>query len=209
MRVQVAASVFADVLDGLRDGSLDVSFVYLPLNEPDIHVTPLFDEPRLVVMAAGHPLAGRESLRPEDLASETFLTQPPSMPVEWCDFWMLVDELGGRPPVSPNLAPNMEQWLHLLARGDGIDTAPAIVERYYSWPQIAFVPLEGAPPATLALARMADADDPVVSAFERVTLNVVRGVPAPVSHVDLSCPAHDDSRIDVASPVRRTDDLVP
>ena len=172
VRVEVSAFDFAEVLERLRDGRLDVSFLYLPLDEPDIHVTPLLNEPRVVVMAADHPLARRESLRPEDLAQETFVTQPQSMPLLWRDFWMLVDELGERPRISPHVAPGIEQWLHQLARGDGIDTAPAIVDRFYSWPGIACVPLEGAPPATLALARMADRDDPAVAAFERVTLGV-------------------------------------
>ena len=176
VHVQVSAFDFAEVLQRLRDGRLDVAFLYLPLDEPDIHVTPLLDEPRVVVMAADHPLAARESLRPEDLAGETFVTQPPSMPLLWRDFWMLVDQLGERPHVSPHVAPGTEQWLHLVARGDGIDTAPAIVDRVYSWPGIACVPLEGAPPATLALARLAGTDDPAVAAFERVTLEVVRGV---------------------------------
>jgi LysR family transcriptional regulator, benzoate and cis,cis-muconate-responsive activator of ben and cat genes len=173
VRVEVSAFDFAEVLERLRDGRLDVSFLYLPLDEPDIHVTPLLNEPRVVVMAADHPLARRESLRPEDLAGETFVTQPQSMPLMWRDFWMLVDQLGERPQISPHVAPGMEQWLHQLARGDGIDTAPAIVDRFYSWPGIACVPLEGAPPATLALARMADSDDPAVAAFERVTLDVL------------------------------------
>jgi DNA-binding transcriptional LysR family regulator len=178
IRVDVSAFDFAEVLERLRDGRLDVSFLYLPLDEPDIHVTPLLKEPRVVVMAADHPLARRGSLRPEDLAGETFITQPESMPQVWRDFWMLVDQLGERPRTSPHVAPGMEQWLHLVARGDGIDTAPAIVDRFYSWPRITCVPLQGAPPATLGLARMVDNDDPVVVAFERVTLDVCRGVPA-------------------------------
>ncbi|HEY8581792.1 MAG TPA: LysR substrate-binding domain-containing protein [Capillimicrobium sp.] len=175
VRVEVSAFDIAEVLDRLRDGRLDVTFLHLPLDEPDIHTTPLYNEPRVVALASGHPLASREVLRPEDLAGERFVTQPPSMPDLWRDFWMLVDQLGHRPATCPTLAPNLEQWLHLLARGDGIDTAPAIIERYYSWPGIAFVPLEGAPPATLGLARMADRTDPVVAAFERVTLEVTGG----------------------------------
>ena len=174
VRVEVSAFDIAEVLERLRDGRLDLTFLHLPLDEPDVHVTPIYDEPRVVVLAAGHPLASREVLRPEDIAGERFITQPPSMPDVWRDFWMLVDQLGHRPEVCPTFAPNLEQWLHLLARGDGIDTAPAIIERYYSWPGIAFVPLEGAPPATLALARMADRTDPVVAAFERVAHDVTR-----------------------------------
>lgn len=153
VRVEVRAFDFNDTVLGLREGRANLAFVYAPLDEPDLIVTPLLSEPRVVVLPRTHRLAGRAELRPGDLAGEIFVTQPDSTPPEWRDFWMLVDELGDRPPVSPYVGDNIEEWLHLIGRGEGIDTCPALISRYYSWPEVRFLPLVDAPPATLVLAR--------------------------------------------------------
>ena len=146
MRVEVRALDFTELIDGLRERRADVAFLYLPLDEPDLEITPLLSEPRIVVLPAGHRLAKRKHLSPADLDGEMFVKQPPPVPDDWCDFWMLVDELGHRPPVSPHMGANLEEWLHLIGRGEGIDTAPAVISRYYSWPEVAFVPLVDAAP---------------------------------------------------------------
>jgi LysR family transcriptional regulator, benzoate and cis,cis-muconate-responsive activator of ben and cat genes len=83
-----------------------------------------------------------------------------------------VDELSHRPPVSPYKGETLEEWLHLIGRGEGIDTAPAIIARYYSWPEVAFVPLVDAEPATVVLARRGDTADPLVSEFAALALEV-------------------------------------
>jgi hypothetical protein len=38
--------------------------------------------------------------------------------------------LGHRPCVSPHIADKLEDWLQLIARGEGVDTAPANISRY-------------------------------------------------------------------------------
>jgi hypothetical protein len=74
------------------------------------------------------------------------------------DYWLLVDELGHRPRVSPHIGDKLEDWLQLIVRGEGVDTAPAIISRYYAWPELTYVPLFDAAPSTLALARRRDAE---------------------------------------------------
>jgi hypothetical protein len=85
---------------------------------------------------------------------------------------MLVDELGHRPPVSPHMGANLEEWLHLIGRGEGIDTAPAVISRYFSWPEVAFVPLVDAAPAVLVLARRRNAQDALVDDFVRLAVEI-------------------------------------
>jgi DNA-binding transcriptional LysR family regulator len=152
VRVEVRALDFSEGVDGLRQGRADLAFLYAPLHEPDIELIPLLCEQRVVVLPFSHRLSRRPALRPADLAGETFVVQPDSWPQEWRDYWTLVDELGSRPPTSPYVGQNIEDWLHLIGRGEGIDTCPAIIARYYSWPEVAFVPLIDAPPSTLVLA---------------------------------------------------------
>lgn len=170
--VEVRALDFNDPVAGLREGRADTAFLYEPVAEPDLLVTPLLAEPRVVVMARGHRLARRSALRPAELDGETFVTQPSSMAAEWRDFWMLVDELGHRPPVSPYVGENIEEWLQLIGRGEGIDTCPAVIARYFAWPELAFVPLLDAAPATLVLARPREQSHPLVEAFVALALEV-------------------------------------
>jgi DNA-binding transcriptional LysR family regulator len=165
VRVEVRAFDFTDTVAGLRERRADLAFLYLPLDEPDLVVTPLLSEQRVVVLPSTHPLARRSELRPADLAGEVFVTQPLSIPQPWRDFWLLVDQLGERPAVSPHIGDKLEDWLHLVGRGEGVDTCPAIISRYYSWPEVTFVPLVDAPPATLALVRRVESEEPLVLEF--------------------------------------------
>jgi DNA-binding transcriptional LysR family regulator len=186
VRVEVRALDFTELIDGVRERHADVAFLYLPLDEPDLAITPLLSESRIVVLPAGHRLARREQLSPADLDGEVFVKQPPPVPDDWCDFWMLVDELGHRPPVSPHMGANLEEWLHLIGRGEGIDTAPAIISRYFSFPEVAFVPLVNAAPAVLVLARRRDDQDRLVEDF--VTLAVEIAATAAQSDTPYSTP---------------------
>jgi DNA-binding transcriptional LysR family regulator len=172
VRVEVRALDFTELIAGVRERRADVAFLYLPLDEPDLEITPLLAEPRVVVMPCGHRLASRKTLSPADLDGEVFVKQPPPVPDEWCDFWMLVDDLGHRPPASPHMGSNLEEWLHLIGRGEGIDTAPAVIARYYSWPEVAFVPLVDAAPAILVLARRREAHDRLVEDFTRLAIEI-------------------------------------
>jgi len=57
----------------LRNGDLDVIVIALPFNEPDVVTQPLYTEPFVVLLPDQHPLAGRASLRPQDLEGENIL----------------------------------------------------------------------------------------------------------------------------------------
>lgn len=173
VRVEIRAFDFTDTVSGLRQGRADLAFLYAPLHEPDLVLTPLISEQRVVVVPRTHHLAGRAQLRPNDLEGEIFITQPEeSTPLEWRDFWMLVDELGHRPPVSPYVGDKLEEWLHLIGRGEGIDTCPAIISRYYAWPEVVFIPLVDAPPSTLVLAHHSEAKHPLIPEFVQLAVEV-------------------------------------
>jgi LysR family transcriptional regulator, benzoate and cis,cis-muconate-responsive activator of ben and cat genes len=165
LRVEVRALDFSDIVESVRDRHVDVAFLYLPLDEPELELIPLISEPRVVVLPRNHRLARRRRLRPRDLRDETFIMQPQAVPEIWRDHWLLVDEFGERPRISPRTADKLEDWLTLIGQGEGIDTAPAIISRYYAWPDVAFVPLVDAAPATLAIARRRGEADPILDEF--------------------------------------------
>lgn len=191
LRVTVRAFDFTDTVDGLRERHADCAFLYLPLSDPDLEVTPLVSEQRMVVLPAGHRLARRRQLRPADLADETFVAHPPSVPEEWRDHWLLTAENGRRPPTGPHAADKIENWLLLIANGEGVDTAPAVISRYFAWPGIVYVPLVDAAPCTLAIVRRRDNPDPLVA--ELITLAVEVAANAVASETSYSTAADDGS----------------
>jgi DNA-binding transcriptional LysR family regulator len=166
---------FANIHDCLIDAEVDLAFLYLPYDDDELaalEVVPLLQEPRTVVMASSHPLANRGEVTPADVANEVFITHSPAVSQTWRDFWLLAEELGHRPAVHPRVADTLEEWLHQIKQGNGIDTCPSLISRYYPWPGITFVPLVAAQPATLALVRRRDAHEPLVDAFVAAALDV-------------------------------------
>lgn len=70
----------------LLDGRVDVGYVRLPIDETGLRLTPLYTEPLMVVLPAGHRLAYKEEVTEADLAGEPLVwhadasTQPTKRP---------------------------------------------------------------------------------------------------------------------------------
>jgi DNA-binding transcriptional LysR family regulator len=172
VRIDVRAIEFSNMVSALRTGKADVAFLYAPLDEDDLEVTPLISEPRVAVLPSTHRLADREWLTPQDLADETFVAQPDATPQAWRDYWMMVDELGRRPRISPYVGDNLEEWLYLIGRGEGVDTCPAIIARYFARPDVAFIPLRDAAPTTLVLAVHREVRQPMIDEFVELAVEI-------------------------------------
>lgn len=64
------------LLEKLKEGKLDAAFLALPLSDPHLSVSPLFEEEFLLAVAADHPLSQRKSIRSADLeGKEIFLLE--------------------------------------------------------------------------------------------------------------------------------------
>lgn len=61
------------LLHKLREGRFDAALVALPVEEEGLEVFPLYREPFLVALPAGHPLAARDQIRPRELAGAPLL----------------------------------------------------------------------------------------------------------------------------------------
>ena len=59
--------------DAITRGVVDVGFVRLPVEEPQLAVAALYEEPLVVALPASHRLASRKKLSISDLRNETFL----------------------------------------------------------------------------------------------------------------------------------------
>ncbi|MEY9993976.1 DNA-binding transcriptional LysR family regulator [Streptomyces sp. V4I8] len=105
-----------DPTAGLADGDADVAFVWLPLPDAGRYTwTVVAEEPRLVALLESHPLAGRTEIDFTELVDEPFLALPPGAgPLR--DYWLALDERGGRAPrVGAEIASTEETYEALVA----------------------------------------------------------------------------------------------
>ena len=61
------------LLARLRDGRLDATLLALPIDDEQMHVEPLFEEPFVLAVPESHPLSQRESLTLDELSEHQLL----------------------------------------------------------------------------------------------------------------------------------------
>jgi DNA-binding transcriptional LysR family regulator len=139
----------------LLDGRLDVGYVRLPIDEAGLRVTPLYTEPRVAVLPAGHPLAGKEQITEADLAGEPLVwpadtsTQPTRRPH----------------PNAGYLVRGVDETLEHVAAGRGISFLARSATVFYSHPDVSYVPIPELAPDQVCLAVAATRTSPVIDDF--------------------------------------------
>ena len=73
----------------------------------------------MACLPTGHRLATRRQVRVRDLLEEPIIAAP-SVDTVWRDYWILVQERGGRAPNVVYEAPTFEAELQAIAAGRGI-----------------------------------------------------------------------------------------
>ncbi len=73
MPLEVEENVSANLDTMLRNGKLDVIIIALPFGDASILTHPLYDEPFEVVVSSEHHWVNRNSIKPQELASEKVL----------------------------------------------------------------------------------------------------------------------------------------
>lgn len=175
LRVEVLRTSWADQVEVLRDGRADVSCVRLPVDQRGLKVLTLFDEPRVVVLPAGHRLAGQQQIRWADLAGETLL-QPHGAVPEWRTL------TGDTSPGDVPAAVAVEEKLEHVAAGRGIVVLPASTARFYQRPDVTAVAVDGLGPSRVALAWPATRRGRLIGEFAGLAathLTASIGSPAP------------------------------
>ncbi|MER7642581.1 LysR substrate-binding domain-containing protein [Streptomyces sp. NPDC126522] len=146
--VRMLRTGWHDQVEVLHDARADVGIVRLPIDPAGLEVRRLYTEPRLVMVASSHPLAGKETVRVADLAADHLLQDPDAVP-EWRD---IAAELrtGERRPV-PTIH-SVEEKLELVAGGQGIAVIPASTANFYTRPDVEAIPVEDLGPNHVAVA---------------------------------------------------------
>jgi DNA-binding transcriptional LysR family regulator len=126
----------------------------------------LDQEPRLVALAAAHPLASHQSLTFADLREESFITNP----VERADGarparWLAEQRHHGLPGRVAARSAGVVEVLTLVAAGRGVCLVPSAVARHYPRDDVAYVLVEDAEPAVVSLAWRPGSPSVAVAAF--------------------------------------------
>jgi DNA-binding transcriptional LysR family regulator len=150
--VQLQDLAFAAHVAPLVEGLVDVAIVRTPATHPELEVTPLAQEPRVVMVGAAHELAGASHLAVEDTLQ--FPTLPLDAPKEWADFWQLNDYRGG-PNWEPKVAPvrTVAEAQFALATHNLLITSPGALGRLAPNPLVRVIALTGASPTVIAVVR--------------------------------------------------------
>jgi DNA-binding transcriptional LysR family regulator len=143
---------------GLRDGSLDMCLVRLPVDREGLHCIPLYDEVPVVVLPVEHVATVVDEVTLEDLAEEQLVLPhssgwTPSVPQ--LDF----------PPMS------VKDAVEVVASGSGVLLVPLSVARLHHRKDVTHRPVTDLPSTKVGLAWLVDNEDDRVQEF----IGIVRG----------------------------------
>ncbi|MEU6563098.1 LysR family transcriptional regulator [Nocardia nova] len=156
----------------LRDTDVDLVIAEPPVDEPGIVVGPLvFSERRCLVVPTAHPLAARETVSQEDLATLPLITAA-GVPPAWYDSHFPDRTPAGRTIVHGRAAGGWQEILSLVGAGAGATVAAARAGRYNARPDIAFIPFDDAPPVEYALMWPDSGESAGVRALIRIMLEL-------------------------------------
>jgi DNA-binding transcriptional LysR family regulator len=149
LEIRLRLADYDDPSAGLATGTADVALVRRPIDGP-YAFEDLFAEARVAVLPGTHPLARRSSVDVDELAPDPVITDPGPDAV-WRAFWT-ADDVRGRPPAHGVEVGSFDEELATVALGRAIAFTSAAAARLYPRPDVAYVPLAGAAPCTVALA---------------------------------------------------------
>jgi DNA-binding transcriptional LysR family regulator len=147
----------AEQLDGVRDGSLDMAIVRLPVDRDGIHQVRLYDELQVAVASREHLLAAAdEEVTTADLVDEQLVRPHPSG-------WTPTAEQLDWPPMTE------QEAIETVAAGTGVAILPMSIARLHQRKDVVSRVVSDLEPTTIALAWRVDRDDEVTQAFVGVT----------------------------------------
>ncbi|GAA2744039.1 LysR family transcriptional regulator [Kitasatospora cinereorecta] len=138
----------------LSDKRVDALIARAPLPlTADVFTTPLYEEPRMLVVPRGHPLADRPSVTSEELAGEE-AAPCPFETADWTSYRILGADV---PPIE-----SYEDKLELVASGRAIAVLPVGDRRSSLRPNLVTVPIEGAPSSQVVLVSRKGDPNPMI-----------------------------------------------
>jgi DNA-binding transcriptional LysR family regulator len=144
--------------DGVRDGSLDMALMRLPVDRDGLHCIPLYDELPVVVAGHEHFVAAGDEVVLDDLADEQLVRPhasgwtPTAAQLEWPDM-------------------TAKDAIETVAAGTGVVIVPMSVARLYPRKDVVQRTVTDLPPTKVGLVWLVDNEDERVQVF----IGIVRG----------------------------------
>ncbi|MFC9946640.1 LysR family transcriptional regulator [Streptomyces pratensis] len=175
LAVEVCEVPFSDPYGMLRRGDFDLQLTDFPVHEDDLTRGPtLLAEERVLAVAAGHPLAGRDTVTLEDLAGVALLTIAGDIPAYWTEHQLPTRTPSGTPIGQGPSVTNFQEALMLVAGGDGALLAGAHVALYHGRPGIRYVPVVGDKPLGYGLTWRSGGGNRAIELFGRTAREIAR-----------------------------------
>ncbi|BCL28963.1 LysR family transcriptional regulator [Streptomyces aurantiacus] len=143
----------------------------LPFPTDHLRVTLLYEEPRILVVPASHPLADSPSVTLEDLddlGEQKFVACNSTAAI-----WSMSRPLESDPGPGPD--DSFEDKLELVANGNAIGILPAGDRRSTLRADLATIPLKGIDPCEVVLATRANDHNPLITTFRQFTRTHLTG----------------------------------
>lgn len=138
------------LLHMLTEGEIDLAIMARPIDMKYLQVTDLFEEELLVVLPAGHPLADKKTIRPEEINGLPFVL----LGEAHCLTDNIVSFCRQKSfhPVSVERTSQMVTIQELVALGHGISMVPAMARALDNSPRRVYRSLTGPKPARKIVA---------------------------------------------------------
>jgi DNA-binding transcriptional LysR family regulator len=147
----------SEQVDGVRDGSLDMAIVRLPVDRDGLHCVRLYDELQVAVASRDHVLAAAdEGVTTADLVDEQLVRPhasgwtPEADQLDW-------------PPMTE------QEAIETVAAGTGLVILPMSIVRLHQRKDVVTRVVTDLEPTTIALVWRIERDDDVTQAFVGVT----------------------------------------
>ena len=126
--------------EALLDHRVDAVVTRLPIRTDGLHVTVLYDEPRVLLVPLDHRLAGKESVSIDDIAGEPIPRLPDPA---WNAYWRIDPRPDGSPAPDGPLVEAIEDKNELIAAGQAVAVIPAGIAVGSPRPDLTTIPLDG------------------------------------------------------------------
>ncbi|WP_051450150.1 LysR family transcriptional regulator [Actinospica robiniae] len=159
----VTVSTLPEELAALREGTADVSFLWVPTGDERLRSARVRRDRRVVALPSGHPFAARDALSLAELADEPVIVPQVVVSEDVVRHWLAEPRPDGRPAVRGPAAHRIEDRLMLVARGRGVWFAPEPLARYFPLPGVVWVPVTDVEPSYLAVVWMPGAPEALIA----------------------------------------------
>ncbi|MFI6817688.1 LysR substrate-binding domain-containing protein [Nonomuraea sp. NPDC050328] len=172
--VEIQEVQIGAVLDPLREGRVDVMLSCFPVQDAELTQGPvLFSEPTVLAVPARHPFARRASVSIEDLARDKVIQVPSSIPEYLRAARHLHTTPAGREIPVGAVAGTFQEVLTLVGAGKGVFPCGAKGVRYYSRPDVTYVPIHDGPVLEWGPIWRTSAATTRIAAFVRAALDTL------------------------------------